>query len=120
MPKPPDERLYWYKVVELISAYDGDSLWLKLDVGFNLTTVFPFRLESIDTPELGEDGALAARDYLRGRLNSAQRDGKPITIRTFRKEKFGRWLGRLYIGSECLNDTMLDMKLGKPYEGGAR
>lgn len=116
----PDERLYWYKVSKFLKNYDGDSFWVELDVGFGMTATLDFRLEGIDTPELGSPEALAARDYLRGRFTSALAADKPVYVRTYRTEKFGRWLARVYVATECVNDTMLEIGLGVPYSGGKR
>lgn len=116
----PDERLYYYKVSKFIRNYDGDSFWVELQIGFGMTATLNFRLENIDTPELGTPEALAARDYLRERFTSAFAAKKPVYVRTYRAGKYGRWLARVYVATECVNDTMLELGLGAPYSGGKR
>ena len=113
-----DDKLYWYAVEEVVSAHDGDSIIVKLAVGFYMTGRIKLRLAGLDTPELGEQGALEARDYLRKRL--AEAEPGTTKVRTFKTEKWGRWLSELYIGDEHINQTLLDLGYAKPYDGGPR
>lgn len=116
----PNDRLYWYRVVGVASVHDGDSTHLVLSVGFRMSAEIAIRLEGIDTPELGQPGALEARDYLRGRLETALATGNEVLVRTFKTGKYGRYLGLIYIGDEHLNETMIQLGLAKRYDGGAR
>ncbi len=116
----PDDTLYWYRLKSVFSNHDGDTAWLELDVGFRLAATVPLRLTGIDAPELGSEGALVSRDYLRSRLDTAIEDGLPAMVRTYKTEKYGRWLSTIYVGSECINDTMLSLGLARPYNGGKR
>ena len=111
-------RLYWYKVKEIVSVWDGDTLTAELNVGFFMTSRIKLRVAGLDTPELGEAGALEARDYVRKRL--AEAEPGTITVRTFKTEKWGRWLATVFIGDENLNETLIKLGYAKPYDGGAR
>jgi len=114
----PAEKLYWYQVKRVISAYDGDTFRAELSLGFHMSAELIFRVANLDTPEMGQPGALEARDYLRQRLFGAPLES--ITIRTYKGDKYGRWLAEIYIGDEHLNETMIQLGLAVPYFGGPR
>jgi endonuclease YncB( thermonuclease family) len=40
-----------------------------------------------------------------------------ITMESFKSDKYGRYLGKLYSGSRCLNDELLSQNLAAPYFG---
>ncbi len=110
----PAENLYWYKVREVISAYDGDSARLKVDVGFHLTTQISVRLARINAPELGNEGGKESRDFLRVLLKKAM-TYDDLTVRTYKTEKWGRWLAELYIGTESISDIMVQAEHAVEY-----
>lgn len=112
------EKLYWYQVKRVISAYDGDTFRAEIDVGFHMSAEQMFRVAGLDTPELGQPGALEARDYLRQRL--AEAPPGSLSVRSYKTEKYGRWLAEIYIGDEHLNETMIQLGHARPYFGGPR
>lgn len=114
----PAQNLFWYKVNSILSIHDGDSLRLIASLGFmHITCEVIGRLYGIDTPELGQPGALEARDYLRSRLDPLP----PATvIFSHGQDKYGRWLIEVWVGDERLNDTLIQLGLAVPYFGGNR
>jgi micrococcal nuclease len=115
--------LYQYRA----DVYDGDTITADIDLGFNTwRRGEKLRLYGLDTPEVrGPDKALgiAARDALRNRIM-----GKQVTICTIKdensteeeREKFGRYLAKVYIGDELVNDWMIEQGFGRAYSGDAR
>ncbi len=114
----PAENLYWYRVDRIISAFDGDTFRAELSLGFHMSAELIFRVAGIDTPEMGQPGALEARDYLRKRFADALPNS--LTIRTYKGDKYGRWLAQIFIGDEHLNQTMIDLGYAVFYDGGPR
>ncbi|MBM4165500.1 MAG: thermonuclease family protein [Ignavibacteria bacterium] len=92
-----EEFLYYYKA-NVVSVYDGDTITVDIDVGFNTTLrKEKIRLHRINAPEIrgrSRKKSIASRDYLRSLL-----DGKEILLQTIkdRKEKFGRYLGEVWL-----------------------
>ncbi len=112
------ERLYYYRAISFPSVYDGDSCAAEISVGFHMTARIPCRLADINTPELTGDArteGLEARDYLRGRLNTAITEGREVIIRSYKRDKYGRWLISIYVDGVSINDELLEMGLAVIY-----
>ena len=114
---------YTYEV-EVVSVYDGDTVTLDIDLGFNVRTRQKIRLFGINTPELRggteetKAKGRAARDWLRNRIM----DGEPVHIRTHKDKqgKYGRYLGTLYDRNRSgtmtdLNYQLIKLGHGVPY-----
>ena len=118
--------LYQYRA-EITDVYDGDTVTADIDLGFNTWRRGErLRLFGIDTPELkGPDRALglAARDALRSRIL-----GKRVIICTIKddnssaeqREKYGRYLAKIYVDDESINDWLVREGFARSYSGGAR
>ena len=97
---------YDYRVVDVIRVVDGDTVDLRLDVGFNLTTALRFRLLGVDTPERGRLGWLAATEFTTAWLE--QRAGQ-LRASTAKADSFGRWLADVYVpGGDSLSAALLE------------
>ena len=92
-----DKALYNYKA-KIVEIYDGDTLTVDLDLGLHTWVKGEkIRLSRINAPELkGSERAkgLKSRDYLRSLILD-----KEVFIETIKdkKEKFGRYLGEIWI-----------------------
>ena len=112
--------MYEYKA-KFISAYDGDTIRLDIDLGFGIWMHNqPIRLFGIDTPELRvsntkeKERAILARDKIREILETAE----TIIIQTYkdRKGKYGRWLAIIYADGTNVNEWMIENRYAKVYE----
>jgi len=87
------QRKYEY-AAELIKVVDGDTVDLRIDLGFYMSAALRFRLLGVDTPELrgGTDETKAkarvAKDFVLARLEAADQ----IRATTYKADSFGRWL----------------------------
>lgn len=110
--------MYTY-AASLLRVVDGDTVELRVDVGFRMYADIVFRLAGIDAPELRAPGleGEAARDYLEAQL----RAGGELTVVTSKPDKYGRWLARIIdqYGRD-LNALMLAERHARPYDGGRR
>ncbi|MGE3305035.1 MAG: thermonuclease family protein [Rhizobiaceae bacterium] len=117
--------LYQYRA-RITDVCDGDSVTADVDLGFH-TWIHDekFRLLGIDTPEVtgaSKAAGIAARDALKERI-----EGKELIICTVKgangadkREKFGRYLVKIYVGDELINDWMIAQGHAVPYDGGPR
>lgn len=122
----PSCGLYQYKAV-ITDVYDGDTVTADIDLGFHVWRHDEkLRLYGIDTPEIrGPDKELgiAARDALADRIV-----GKELIICTVKdeasdadaREKYGRYLVKIYDGDVLINDWLVDARHARPYFGEAR
>ncbi|MBS4029459.1 MAG: thermonuclease family protein [Ignavibacteriales bacterium] len=95
-----EHSLYHYKAT-VLDVYDGDTLTVAIDLGFNVQLrKEKIRLNRINAPELKERSkkqGIASRDFLRSLILE-----KEITLQTIkdRKEKYGRYLGEVWITAD--------------------
>lgn len=104
--------MYEYKVKEIVKIYDGDTVTVILDLGFNVTKLEILRFAYIDAPELrGEehDRGIISRDYVRERMYKA----KNITVKTHKdhKGKYGRYIAELFLDGINLNEELVQENL---------
>lgn len=99
--------MYQYRAW-VIRVVDGDTLHLEVDLGFDIRRRDTFRLAGINAPENSTPEGKRATAWLTTRLEEV-----PTLIVTTTKdsrEKYGRYLGRLWDGygrSESINDEMI-------------
>ncbi|WP_225875349.1 thermonuclease family protein [[Limnothrix rosea] IAM M-220] len=103
---------------------DGDTVDLAIDLGFYLLKQERIRVADIDAPEsrtrdLAEKKlGLEAKDFVQQQLETAAE----IIIRTEKIDKYGRYLGWLYLdGAEIsLNEQMIHDGYAWSYDGGRK
>ena len=105
--------MYEYKIKEIVKMYDGDTITVFVDLGFNTTRLEVLRLARINAPEIrGEErsAGLASREYLIERLEAAVNMHKNITIKTYKdhKGKYGRYIADVFVDGVCINDEMVN------------
>lgn len=89
---------------------DGDTVMADIDLGFHTwRRNEPLRLFGIDAPEpkgSTRDAGKASTAALEARI-----EGKELTICTIKDKtgKFGRYLVRLFLGNEDINQWMIDV-----------
>jgi len=107
--------LYTYRA-HVTAVYDGDTLTADIDLGFSVVLKGQtIRLARINAPELRGSTAEAGT-----RSRDALRDwvlGKDVVLRTIKdsREKYGRWLGEVWIDDTCVNDRLLVEGYAKEY-----
>ena len=116
--------MYEYRVAEILRVVDGDTVDLSIDLGFYLLKQERVRVAGIDAPEsrtrnLAEKKlGLEAKDYVQKRLATAEK----IVIRTEKIDKYGRYLGWLYLdgAATSLNEQMICEGYAWGYDGGRK
>jgi micrococcal nuclease len=95
---------YDYLVHDVLRVVDGDTVDLRLDLGFYLSAALRFRLLNTDTPERHEVGWHQSTEFTKAWL--AAHEGA-IRAETQKADSFGRWLARLYVpGGEDLSQEL--------------
>ena len=116
--------MYSYKAT-LERVVDGDTVLVKVDLGFTLTQIMRLRLRGIDTPELRgpkRRRGLRAKAYVKGQLENA----RTLGVRTYKVGRYGRYIAdvfysprvisydRIFRRRYCLNDKLVQKKLAVP------
>ena len=106
--------IYMYKIDKNdISIYDGDTITVTLDLGFNIKKREKIRFYGINAPELKgierADG-LISKTFLKSLIDDAILKDKNIYIKTIKdsQEKYGRYLGVLFIDDLNINLKLLE------------
>ena len=113
---------YTYKAyVERI--IDGDTLWSKIDCGFETLTRQKLRLCGIDCPELNTQAGQKAKRFVENALKNC----KFIVVQTYKSDKYDRYLANIFFlegeddanvvvkEGKLLNQELLDNRLAEAY-----
>lgn len=110
-----EANLYTYRA-KITAVYDGDTLTADIDLGFSVVLQGQtIRLARINAPEVrgsSAESGIKSRDALRSQVL-----GKTVVLRTIKdsREKFGRWLGEIWVDNVCINDWLLSEGLAIKY-----
>jgi len=116
------EELYWYQA-DVIQVIDGDTLDVKVDLGFCISMLCRLCLFGISCPELFS-AQKDSEDYKKGMAAKERVEslvgGRRIKIKTFKemKAKYGRYLAQVFVqigdtGEVCVNDLLVQEGLAE-------
>lgn len=106
-------RFYHFRVLAVDKVVDGDTIYLLVDLGFNVHKREKFRLLDIDTPEIysGTEEEKArgqeAKQYLIDWLKAAEEDKHELYVYSVKQGKYGRYLAYLYSETPEGEDTRI-------------
>jgi micrococcal nuclease len=112
--------MYEYRA-RYVGNYDGDTIDLEVDLGFNIRHTIRVRLADVNTPELrggtkeSKELAIEARDFVEETLGNDHE----LIVRTEkdRKGKYGRYIARIEVDGEFdLGEELLKLGLATKYE----
>ncbi|MDO8580071.1 MAG: DUF1016 N-terminal domain-containing protein [Candidatus Omnitrophota bacterium] len=118
------EKLYTYAAT-VENVVDGDTLDVRIDVGFSIKLNDRLRLRGINAPEINTQEGKAAKQFLTGYLSQCPF----IIVRTYKQkeEMYGRWLTDIFVIKGCadpyriaaegeyLNQLLLDKGFAEMY-----
>ena len=111
------KKEYYYEAI-VKSVYDGDTIRLDIDLGFNIwVRNESVRLRGIDAPEIrGEERPLGleSRDWVRSQLPV----GTKILMKTEKpfREKYGRYLATVFLQDGTnLNEMIVNLGFATKY-----
>lgn len=102
MSAPLPQYVYRASVIRVV---DGDTAWLAVDPGFDLSLKMSVRFMGINAPEINTEAGRMARDW----LNEMLPPGTQVVLVTSKdkREKYGRYLGTVWLGDQCLNEVLI-------------
>lgn len=107
--------MYFYNCT-INNIVDGDTIDCTIDLGFYIKYETRIRLYGIDTPELKDsdpiirERAMIAKQYLVDTIL-----GKTGTIMTYKKDKYGRFLGTIMVDGININETLIKEGYAREY-----
>lgn len=104
----------------LVRVVDGDTLWVRVDLGLRVEVGVELRLIGIDTPELvGETRAagLAAKEALEGLLYGRELRVTTVLDAKLRQKADGwkRWLAHLWADGFHVNQWLVEQGHAIPW-----
>lgn len=116
-----ENNLYQYNA-ECLEVVDGDTLTLKVDLGFGTFKIDRFRMYGINTPET-YGVPKTSEEYIKGSASKARTTelvmGKKLIVKTHRdkKDKYGRYLAEIYVPElvDSVNQTLIKEGLATPF-----
>lgn len=106
-----------YTGCTIIRWVDGDTVDIRVDMGFRSWFEGRFRLYGIDCPERGQPNHNEAT----GAANTMAPPGSVVDIRTYpNSDKYGRWLVEIMASGLFVNQELLNAGLAVPYFGGTK
>lgn len=100
--------MYNYQA-QVVNVHDGDTVTVDIDLGFGAWLKGQkIRLSGLNAPELRLPEGAISRDFLANLVG-----GRAVMIDTIkdRKEKYGRWLGVLWVGKVNVNELLIAKNL---------
>ena len=107
--------MYTYRA-EIVRVVDGDTVDVFIDLGFSVWHKERIRLSGIDTAEKNTPLGKALKTYMISLL-----EGKTVKLEVTKPDKYGRYLGKIYLNSEeSINDQLIKVGLAKGYGGDSK
>jgi micrococcal nuclease len=104
---------YYTKIDKVV---DGDTVDVFIDLGFSVWHKERIRLSGIDTAEKNTPLGKALKAYMISLL-----EGKTVKLEVTKPDKYGRYLGKIYLNSEeSINDQLIKTGLAKGYGGDSK
>ncbi|MFZ5801467.1 MAG: thermonuclease family protein, partial [Candidatus Omnitrophota bacterium] len=100
--------LYTYQA-RVEKVIDGDTLKVRLDLGFDSWSRQVLRLRGIDCPEINT----AAGEKAKALVQSLLKETDWIIVRSSRSDKYDRYLADIFIGEIYLNNLLLENNLAR-------
>lgn len=104
--------MYTYNA-ELLNVVDGDTIDVKIDLGFDICINIRVRLLGIDTPEIRTKNLVEKTKGMEAKrfVEKAFADnGNKCVVQTLKdkKGKYGRYLAIIIVGGKSLNQMLID------------
>jgi micrococcal nuclease len=112
-----EKKEYLYNAI-VVNIVDGDTIDMIVDLGFKTYIQDRFRLYGIDTKEMNSpddairEEAKRAKEFLTNMLFN-----KKVVIKTYKKDKYGRYLADVFLDGSKVNDILLEVNLAVSYFG---
>jgi micrococcal nuclease len=77
---------------------DGDTIYLRVDLGFHVAATISGRLYGVNAPERGDPGGPEATGFLRDLLFLPTNGPVPLVVRTYKdRRSFDRWVVEVWL-----------------------
>lgn len=105
---------------KVIKVYDGDTITIATTLPYKKSPIYRFsvRVAGIDCPEMRTSNVNEKKcAVLAKQFTVDMVDGKIITLKNVKTEKYGRVLADVYCDDISLGDALLNARLAVKYDG---
>lgn len=108
--------LYNYKAT-ILNIVDGDTIDVKIDLGFKIYIDMRLRLAGLDTPERNTESGKAAKLW----LETALPINHEVRLSIFKAaDKYGRYLATIHYNGVDINQELIKSGHASEYFGGKK
>lgn len=102
----------------IVRWVDGDTVDLRVDLGFKMFAETRFRLYGVDTPERGQKNHDQATTF----CELLAPAGAGVLVKSYKDpDKYGRWLADIStLGGDSINTGLVEFGWAVPYFGGTK
>lgn len=98
---------------KLLRVIDGDTIDVTIDLGFGISINTRVRLLGIDTPEIRTKDLSEKKRGMEAKKFVEQvfkKNGNRCLLHSHKntREKYGRYLAKVFLGEQCLNDLLIE------------
>lgn len=111
--------------IKILRVIDADTILVSAPfMPPPLKKQMPMRLSNVDTPNVkrwancGKESSLGeeAKKYVEYLINIS----KNQQVKIVGYDKYGRWLGQIYLDGKSISDSLIEKKFARPYYGGKK
>lgn len=111
--------------IRILRVIDADTILVSAPfMPEPLKKQMPMRLSNVDTPNIkrwancGREAMLGeeAKKYVEQLISNS----KEQFVKIVGYDKYGRWLGQIYLDGKSISDSLLEKNFARPYYGGKK
>lgn len=101
---------------DILRAVDGDTFQIRVNLDFDFSLIIRIRVAGIDCSEMRDKDQLKHERAMKAFEFAKTWQGKSGHIFLHGKDKYGRYVCDLMLGSENYSETLLSLNLADKYE----
>lgn len=111
--------------IKIIKVIDADTILVSAPfMPPPLKKQMPMRLSNVDTPNIKRWANCGREAYLgdeaKTYVETLIKNSKTQEIKIVGYDKYGRWLGQIFLDGKSISDSLLEKQLARPYYGGKK
>lgn len=111
--------------IKILRVIDADTILVSAPfMPPPLKKQMPMRLSNVDTPNVkrwancGKEAMIG--DEAKAYVESLVKNSKTQEVKIVGYDKYGRWLGQIYLDGKSISESLIEKKYAKPYFGGKK
>lgn len=111
--------------IKIIRIIDADTILVSAPfMPAPLKKQMPMRLSNVDTPNVkrwancGKEATIG--DEAKVYVENLVKNSKTQEVKIVGYDKYGRWLGQIYLDGKSISESLIEKKYAKPYFGGKK